>query len=31
MTKARNGWDAWYDQWDERYVDEPNDESHPFP
>ena len=31
MTKARNGWDAWYDQWDERYVDEPGDDSHPIP
>jgi hypothetical protein len=30
MTKARNGWDAWYDQWDEKYVDEPA-ESHPIP
>ena len=32
MTKlARNGWDAWYDQWAERYVDDPGDDSHLIP
>jgi hypothetical protein len=32
MTKAgRNGWDVWFEQWDERYVDDPGDDSHPIP
>jgi len=32
MTKVgRNGWDVWYEQWDERYVDDPGDDSHPIP
>ena len=31
MTKPRNGWDVWYDQWDERYADQPDEETHPVP
>jgi len=31
MTKPRNGWDVWYDQWDEAFVEQPGDESHPIP
>jgi hypothetical protein len=31
MTKPRNGWDVWYEQWDERYTDQPGDETHPVP
>lgn len=32
MSKtARNGWDVWFEQWDERYVDDPSDDSHPIP
>ena len=31
MTKPRNGWNVWYDQWDEKYSDQPSDEMQPLP
>ena len=31
MTKQRNGWEMWYDQWDERYTDQTDDLAHPVP
>jgi hypothetical protein len=29
MTKQRNGWDTWFDQWDDRYGDDVDGLSHP--
>lgn len=31
MAKPRNGWEVWYDQWDEMYLERPGDENHPVP
>ncbi len=31
MTKPRTGWDVWYEQWDEKYTEADDDESHPIP
>ena len=29
MSKQRNGWDIWFDQWDDRYGEDPEGMSHP--
>ena len=31
MAKPRNGWTVWYDQWEERYADQPDEEMQPVP
>ena len=31
MTKPRNGWNIWFDQWEERYADQPDEEVLPVP
>ncbi len=31
MAKARNGWNIWYDLWEERYTDQPDEDAQPVP